>query len=347
MGDKSMVLSSDKVTKNLPCAPAPLRPCSETPPVITQTDLLESFAHFLNVDVAAGDASDDTIKNYACQTKKYFQWCDQFGIKPIEATRDQIKQYRRWLIEVKEYKPATIAFKLIVVRRLYAAAVEKGLILSNPALGVSPPRECRDPAERITYLEQPEIPHFLSAIPSDLSVASLRDRTLVAVMLMEGCRTVEMHRLSIQDIIRRGQNVGLRVKGKRSLRIVPLIPDLVKLLELYLEARQQAAEELTPDSPIFISVARNNWGHRLTRRSIQRIVDQYLKASGLKHTPGRTLSAHSLRHTAGTLALRTGSDLRQVQDLLGHADPRTTAIYAHVGDRWKNNPALKFGVSLF
>ncbi len=363
MGDKSMVLSSDKVTKNLPCAPAPLRPCSETPPVITQTDLLESFAHFLNVDVAAGDASDDTIKNYACQTKKYFQWCDQFGIAPIEATRNQIKQYRRWLIEVKEYKPATIAFKLIVVRRLYAAAVEQGLILTNPALGVSPPRECRDPAERITYLEQPEIPHFLSAIPTDLSVASLRDRLLVAVMMMEGCRTVEMHRLSIKDIIRRGQNVGLRVKGKRSLRVVPLIPDLVKLLELYLEARQQAGAELTerhglgvepdpievltPDTPIFISVARNNWGNRLTRRSIQRIVDKYLKASGLKHTPGRTLSAHSLRHTAGTLALRTGSDLRQVQDLLGHADPRTTAIYAHVGDRWENNPALKFGVTLF
>ena len=58
----------------------------------------------------------------------------------------------------------------------------------------------------------------------------------------------------------------------------------------------------------------------------------------LKHTPGRILTAHSLRHTAGTLALRTGSDLRQVQDLLGHADPRTTSIYAHVGDRWEHNP---------
>jgi integrase/recombinase XerD len=164
---------------------------------------------------------------------------------------------------------------------------------------------------------------------------------------MEGCRTVEMHRLSMEDIIRRGRNVGLRVKGKRSLRIVPLIPDLVKLLELYLEARQQAGEEFTPHTPIFISVARNNFGHRLTRRSIQRIVDKYLTATNLKHTPGRTLSAHSLRHTAGTLALRTGSDLRQVQDLLGHADPRTTAIYAHVGDRWLNNPALNFGVELF
>jgi integrase/recombinase XerD len=55
---------------------------------------------------------------------------------------------------------------------------------------------------------------------------------------------------------------------------------------------------------------------------------------------GRTLSAHSLRHTAGTQALRAGADLRQVQDLLGHADPRTTSIYAHVGDRWEYNPAV-------
>ncbi len=314
---------------------------------IAQNNLIDSFAHFLNVDVAAGDASDDTIKNYLCQTKQYFKWCDQFNIAPIEATKDDIKQYRRWLIEVKQYKPATIAFKLIVVRRLYAAAVEKGMIPNNPALGISPPRECRDPAESITYLEQPEVPQFLNAIPTKLSIPALRDRTLIAIMTMEGCRTIEMHRLNISDIIRRGRNVGLRVKGKRSLRIVPLIPDLVKLLEMYLNAREEAGEEFTPETPIFISVARNNFGHRLTRRSIQRIVDKYLTATNLKHTPGRTLSAHSLRHTAGTLALRTGSDLRQVQDLLGHADPRTTAIYAHIGDRWENNPALNFEVELF
>ncbi|WP_072061066.1 tyrosine-type recombinase/integrase [Crocosphaera watsonii] len=58
------------------------------------------------------------------------------------------------------------------------------------------------------------------------------------------------------------------------------------------------------------------------------------------------MSAHSLRHTAGTLAIRAGSDLRQVQDLLGHADPRTTALYAHVADRWRNNPALRLGVKV-
>ncbi|MGK7934703.1 MAG: tyrosine-type recombinase/integrase [Xenococcaceae cyanobacterium] len=314
---------------------------------LSTTEFLDSFAQFLNVDVAAGAASDDTLKNYACQTKKYFEWCEQFGITPIKATREEIKQYRRWLIEQK-YQPATIAFKLIVVRRLYSAAVEKGLIPFNPALGVSPPKECRDPAERITYLEQSEVPFFLDAVSTDLSVASLRDRFLLATMVLQGCRTVEMHRLSFKDIIRRGSNVGLRVKGKRSKRIVPLITDLVKVLELYINARRDTGKELLmADTPLLISVASNCYGHRLSRRTIQKIVDKYLTTCNLKHTEGRTLSAHSLRHTAGTLALRTGSDLRQVQDLLGHADPRTTAIYAHVGDRWENNPALNFGVNLF
>lgn len=60
----------------------------------------------------------------------------------------------------------------------------------------------------------------------------------------------------------------------------------------------------------------------------------------------RTISAHSLRHTAGTLALRSGADLRQVQDLLGHSDPCTTSIYIHVGDRWENNPALKLNIDI-
>ncbi|MEO1673692.1 MAG: tyrosine-type recombinase/integrase, partial [Cyanobacteria bacterium J06631_2] len=85
---------------------------------------------------------------------------------------------------------------------------------------------------------------------------------------------------------------------------------------------------------------------RISRRGIRTIVDGYLKQAGLKHTPGRTISAHSLRHTAGTLALRSGADLRQVQDLLGHSDPRTTSIYTHVGDRWENNPALKLNIDI-
>lgn len=66
----------------------------------------------------------------------------------------------------------------------------------------------------------------------------------------------------------------------------------------------------------------------------------------LKYASGRTLSAHSLRHTAGTLGIKGEGDLRQVQDLLGHSDLKTTAIYLHVRERYTHNPALNIDVEI-
>lgn len=165
-------------------------------------------------------------------------------------------------------------------------------------------------------------------------------------MALEGTRTVELHRADIASIVRQGQNLGIRVEGKRNIRVVPLTPDLALLLVEYLHRRETSAEVLKPTRPLFISTGNNSKGKRISRRGIRTIIDTYLKLADLKHTPGRTISAHSLRHTAGTLALRSGADLRQVQDLLGHSDPRTTSIYTHVGDRWENNPALKLKIKI-
>jgi integrase/recombinase XerD len=304
-------------------------------------DLLVAFADFLNIDIANGDAAADTISTYSSQIQQYLNWCQTTDINPARATRYEIKEYRRWMVEAKKYKAATIALKLSAVRRFYEAAIAKGLIAVNPATGIKPPREKRDPAERITFLEQEEAQDLLAAIAPEATLASKRDRALLAIMTLEGTRTVEMHRTNLADIVQQGNNIGIRVEGKRHIRLVPLTPKLAEILMEYLAERKTTGEKLKPTSPLFIALDRRSYGQRLSRRGIRQIVDRYLLKSELKHRPGRTISAHSLRHTAGTLALRNGADLRQVQDLLGHSDPRTTSIYAHIGDRWANNPALK------
>ncbi len=127
---------------------------------------------------------------------------------------------------------------------------------------------------------------------------------------------------------------------------MPLRSDIAQVLWQYLDARREVGEVLTASSPLFLTVGNRFGGQRLSRRGLRYVVDQYLAASGLKHNNGRRLSTHSLRHTAGTLGLRSGADLRQVQDLLGHADPKTTAIYAHVNDRYAHNPALGIDVQV-
>jgi len=315
--------------------------------LVTVSSLLETWTEFLALDVAAGDAAQDTADTYRRQLRLFLSWCDCASpqINPTSATKEDIKRYRRFLVDDRKLKPATVALKLSVVRRFYDAAVEKGLILTNPALSIKPPREKRDAAEKVTYLEKSEVEKLLAAIKSDGSVKALRDKALLAIMALEGPRSVEMHRANIADLVQQGNNLGIRVEGKGSIRIVPLTPDIAIALMNYLEARK-AIEVLAPSSPLFVAVGYRALGRRISRRGIRKVVDGYLKEAGLKHSPGRTISTHSLRHTAGTLALRAGAELRQVQDLLGHKDPRTTSIYTHVAERWANNPALKLGITI-
>ncbi len=310
--------------------------------------LMTAWSEFLEEDVGAGAASDDTIRTYATQIKQYFLWCSSQGINPGAVTRKEIKAYRHWLHQERGYKRATIALKLTAVRRFYEAAVEAGLMPSNPAIGVKPPLQKRDPAEQITFLEKEEVHQLIETVTTTLPrsrveidnvVKAKRDLVLISIMLREGPRTIELHRANLSDLVRQGNNLGIRVEGKRSLRIVPLTVALAELLGEYLEARKQTGETLLASSPLFASVGNRSRGGRLSRSRIRALVSEYLTESGLKERAGRTLSTHSLRHTAGTLAVRAGASLRQVQDLLGHADPRMTALYVHVGDRWSNNPA--------
>jgi site-specific recombinase XerD len=317
--------------------------------IVTHVDNLEQiFAQFLEMEVGDGAASPDTIKSYLSQTKMYFAWCKDNLVSPLEADKDNIKLYRQYLID-EDYKVGTIANKLSIVHTLYQAAIAKGLIAINPAAGVKAPTERIDPASNISYLELDELELLLGEIESQLNQAKtnkqrlplLRDRALVGIMSLEGCRTVELHNLKLEQILHQGPRTGLKVFAKRASRIVPLTDSLTQQLEEYLLMRRMVLRrKVKPEDYVFVSLSNNSKNQQLSRRSIRAIVDRYLEATGLKHKEGRTLSAHSLRHTAGTQALRAGADLRQVQDLLGHADPRTTSIYAHVGDRWDYNPAV-------
>jgi site-specific recombinase XerD len=324
-----------------------IEPIIKANPVKGAISIEHIFAEFLEMEVGDGAASADTIKSYLSQTKMYFDWCKNNLVPPLEADRDDLKLYRQYLINYG-YKTSTIATKLTIIHNLYKAAIAKGLIATNPSAGVKAPTERVDPASNISYLELDELELLLGEIESQLNQAKtnkqrlplLRDRALVGIMSLEGCRTVELHNLKLEQILHQGPRTGLKVFAKRASRIVPLTDSLTQQLEEYLLMRRMVLRrKVKPENYVFVSLSNNSKNQQLSRRSIRAIVDRYLEATGLKHKEGRTLSAHSLRHTAGTQALRAGADLRQVQDLLGHADPRTTSIYTHVGDRWENNPA--------
>jgi site-specific recombinase XerD len=156
-----------------------------------------------------------------------------------------------------------------------------------------------------------------------------------------------MYRANLGDLSQSGGQHYLKLDGKNSIRTVILRPDLASEISQYRQARINAKEKLTSTSPLFISLSNRRYGQRLSRSGISHIVDSYLEMCGLKHSDlERSLSPHSLRHTAGTLSLQNGSSLREVQDFLGHSDPKTTAVYTHVLSSQENNPALKIDINL-
>ena len=299
-----------------------------------------AFADFLRVDVANGDASPHTVTNYRNEVETWVVWCAQQDFNPAAATVNHIKRYRSALIEA-DYAPVTIRWKLTIIRRFYEAARNAGLRNDNPAAGVRGPR-VRQATEDFKYLCDEELGRLLAVLPDPgqaqgtEKVTRLRDLLMVMMMSLQALRTIEVYRANVEDLTQKGEHLALLVRGKTRDRLAYLRPDIAARLKEYLSLCGEIPRD-EAGTPVFIALARSGGGNRLSCRGVRVHTDQYLREVGLKR-PG--VSNHALRHTAATLGYLHTGDLRAVQEMLGHADPRTTSRYAHVVDMAKRNPAL-------
>ena len=316
-----------------------MTPLITHPPARTRSEMDAAFADFLRVDVANGDASQDTLRGYRNEVALWVAWSVEQGFDAAAATASDIKRYRAALIE-NHYAPISIRWKLSIIRRFYEAARNAGLRSDNPAAGVRSPR-VRQAAEDFKYLCDEELARFLSVIPDPDQatgqdrIRRLRSLLIVSMMALQALRTIEVHRASVEDLTEKGETLVLLVRGKTRDRIIYLRPDTARRLKQYLALRGTAKPD-EAGTPLFCAVEHRD-GMRLSRRHIRAQTDKYLRLSGLKR-PG--ISNHALRHTAATLGYLHTGDLRAVQEFLGHSDPRQTSRYAHVVDMAKRNPAL-------
>lgn len=312
----------------------------------------DCFERYLSLSIADGHASSDTIKTYRSRVKIFLAWCRERSLYPALVTQENIKEYRKHLIDGAKGH-ATIRLSLISAKHFYDACVSAKLVKSNPVLGVKPPRDKREVGDTLNYLSQEELQQLISSVLPERKIGSkqeeqiqvLRDRLLLGLMGLQGCRTIELYRANLGDISLKGDRYYLKLDGKNSVRTTILRPDIAREVMEYRQARIDSGEKLNASSALFISLSNRRYGQRLSRRGIGYIVDGYLVKCDLKHIDlDRIISAYSLRHTAGTLSLSSGASLREVQDFLGHADPKTTAIYTHVLGSDENNPASKIEI---
>ena len=316
--------------------------------------MVDCFERYLNLTIADGNASDDTIKTYRNRTSIFISWCRERELYPALVTKQNILEYRKHLVDDGKTSP-TIRLSLISLKHFYTACLADKLVKDNPVLGVKAPREKREVGSTIKYLTEEELQQIFDSVAPTYKIRGdktkqvqvLRDRILLGCMALQGCRSVEMYRANWGDINQSYGQHYFKLDGKNSIRTVFLRPDLAEEIVQYRTCRNANQEKLNSASPLILSLSNRRYGQRLSRSGIGHVVDSYLEKCNLKHTDlERSLSPHSLRHTAGTLSLSGGSDLREVQDFLGHSDPKTTAIYTHVINSQEHNPAAKIHIDL-
>lgn len=203
------------------------------------------------------------------------------------------------------------------------------IIDENPAEKLESPKlESRNP----TYLTLSEAKKLLNAVESEKNdFFRTRDHCIITLFLNCGMRLSELRSINI-SMIRDDGTLSVIGKGNKE-RTIYLNEACIKSIEEYLPHRPESEDDSDGD-PLFVSTHKK----RMSRRSIENVVDKYLLKAGLDPT---IYSTHKLRHTAATLMYKYGNvDIRSLQEILGHKSVATTQIYTHV-DNEKLREAVK------
>ena len=283
-----------------------------------------NFEDMLNRFVQFVDVSQSSTKTYINGIKSFLRYLSENGINT--PTRETILRYKKDLMQTKSAN--TTAIYLSSLRRFFSWCASENLY-GDITLGVKSPRI--DTGHKKDAFSVKQIQGILGKMSRD-SIKGKRDYAIFVLAVATGLRTCEITRANIGDI----RNVNgedclfVQGKGKSSKSdFVKLSGHVLQVIQAYLEARGVIGD----NEPLFASVSHRNSGGRMTTRSISRICKQAMKKAG--HDSKR-LTAHSLRHTAITIALLQGLPIQEVSQFARHSNISVTMIYSHDIERLKS-----------
>lgn len=283
-----------------------------------KTDFLE----YLEIEQ---NRSQKTIANYDHYLTRLVDFAGDVTVEQIDA--ELVRKWRLWLNRLgtntsDELGKTTLNYHLVALRSFLKFCAKRDW----PAMSADKIELARTKRKQVTFLNEDELERMFSQ-PDLTKLSGLRDRAILELLFSSGLRVSELVGLDKDHINLKRKEFMVRGKGQKDRPI--FISDAAAYwVEKYLEKRQDTTK------PLFIrysgtkKVDLSGNFHRLTARSIQRLVANYALMAGItKH-----VSPHTMRHSFATDLLMNGADLRSVQAMLGHSNISTTQIYTHVTD---------------
>lgn len=236
----------------------------------------------------------------------------------LEVNRQQLLAY---LVQLRQAgrSASTVARKLASIKAFYRFLTAERYIRRNPA-------EVLEAANRRLHL-----PKVLSVAEVDVLLDTpnlgtpdgYRDKTMLEVLYATGMRVSELVNVPLKNVDLKMEYVIVMGKGSKE-RMLPLGRTALHYLEHYISVVRPQLLHGKPDLSKALFVT--GWGGPMTRERFYEIIVAYGQSAGLS----KKVTPHMLRHSFATHLLNNGTDLRVVQELLGHADISTTQIYTHL-----------------
>jgi len=219
----------------------------------------------------------------------------------------------------RDYAATTVARKIAAVKSFFGFLLDEGLVSDNPTGELASPKVGR-PLPKALKFE--EVERLLAQPPKKgRTPEALRDTALLQLLYATGMRVTELTSLNMGDVSI--ENATARCMGKGSKeRIIPVHNVAVAAVTAYLQSGRPPLKKSLMEKALFL----NRRGQRLTRQGFWLILKKYAREADIK----ARITPHILRHSFATHMLRGGAPLRNVQELLGHANISTTQVYTHL-----------------
>jgi len=279
-----------------------------------------AVSEFLRFCALERQLSAHTIQAYTADLGDFRKWL-KADVAVTEISTATLKEYLEHMVGTRKLTVSTVRRRFACLRAFFRRVANQE-DAPNPFATWRPllPRRKRLPRtlsrSEASFLLSDRGPRLAPARESDAAF-----RTIFRLMVVTGMRVGEFCKLRVEDVSPDGSI--LRIHGKGARDRVAYITDasLRKELHQILQSRQKS--EISPGA-LFV----NRQGSRMRPQSVRSKLRRLAKEAGL----ARRVTPHMLRHTAATLLIETGVDIRFVQRLLGHSSIATTEIYTHVSD---------------
>ena len=291
---------------------------------------IDKFNEYLEYEL---NYSELTIKGYNEEINKFINYTEDNNLNYKKISNDNVREYLKYLDELK-YSKNSISRNLSALRTYYKYLLDEHIIDSNPFKMISNPKKDK---KLPNFLNYEEIEKIFESF-DDNTPLNLRNRCIVELLYDTGVRVSELVNIKLSDIDFVEKTIDISGKGRKE-RIVYFGDYLYEVLNEYIKkARSVLLDNRSCDYLIL-----NSRGNKITTRGIQQIIDKVVSDASLKHK----ISPHVLRHTFATHMLNGGSDIKTIQQLLGHESLSTTGIYTHItndvlrSEYLKNHPRSK------